>query len=158
MAGSNFTSPTNEHGGSGYSDFNQDNSYQRSHSVGGNLSSGMGHQSNTNDNDWGWQDSPKKQMPSSKSYNNQFSNNLQGAGTHNNDNDDDWSGFDSYQDSSSSYQNSTTTSKNMKLSTAATTQKLSEGFDSLDVKSAKPKTTSSNNKSAEDDAWNLLMN
>ncbi|XP_013103608.1 ADP-ribosylation factor GTPase-activating protein 1 isoform X2 [Stomoxys calcitrans] len=155
LAGSNFTSPQSEHGG--YGDFNQDNSYQRSHSVGGNLSSGMGNQSNTNDNDWGWQDSPQKQMPSSKSYNNQFKNN---SGVI--DDDDDWSGFDSYQDSSSSYQNSTTntttTSKNMKLSSNATAQKLSEGFDSLDVKSAKPKTTSSNNKSAEDDAWNLLMN
>uniref|UniRef100_T1PEF1 ADP-ribosylation factor GTPase-activating protein 1 n=1 Tax=Musca domestica TaxID=7370 RepID=T1PEF1_MUSDO len=169
LSGSNFASPTGDHGG--YGDFNNDNSYQRSHSVGGNLSSGMGNQSNTND-DWGWQDSPQKQMSSSKSYNNQFSSNSGGAGHQNNsssnrnynDNDDDWSGFDSYQDSSTSYQNSTTattTSKNMKLSTASTTttQKLSEGFDCLDVKSAKPKpATSTNNKSAEDDAWNLLMN
>ncbi|XP_073843725.1 ADP-ribosylation factor GTPase-activating protein 1 isoform X2 [Musca autumnalis] len=170
LSGSNFASPTSDH--SGYGDFNNDNSYQRSHSVGGNISSGLGNQSNTND-DWGWQDSPQKQMSSSKSFNNQFSSNSGGAGTQNysssnrnhnvvND-DDDWSGFDSYQDSSTSYQNSTTattTSRNMKLSsTTTTTQKLSEGFDSLDVKSAKPKTTtSSNNKSAEDDAWNLLMN
>ncbi|XP_061391048.1 ADP-ribosylation factor GTPase-activating protein 1 isoform X2 [Musca vetustissima] len=167
LSGSNFASPTSEHGG--YGDFNNDNAYQRSNSVGGNLSSGMGHQSNAND-DWGWQDSPQKPLPSSKSYNNQFSSSSGGAGTQNfsssnrNNDDDDWSGFDSYQDSSTSYQNSTTaTSRNMKLastSSTVTTQKLSEGFDSLDVKSAKPKTTSSsnNNKSAEDDAWNLLMN
>ncbi|XP_075164552.1 ADP-ribosylation factor GTPase-activating protein 1 isoform X2 [Haematobia irritans] len=153
LAGSNFTSPQSEHAG-GYSDFNQDNSYQRSHSVGGNLSSGMGQHSNTNDTDWGWQNSPQKTIPSSKSYNNQFKN------TPNVNDDDDWSGFDSYPDS---YQNATThstsTNRNMKLSSsAATSQKLSEGFDSLDVKSAKPKTPSSNNKSAEDDAWNLLMN
>lgn len=166
LAGSNYTSPQNEHASGGYGDFNNENSYQRSHSVGGNLSSGMGHQSNTNDNEWGWQDGSQKQMSSSKSYHNQFNNNTgNGAGAKNvvsSTNDDDWSGFDSYQDSSRSYQNLTTTTtatanSNSKLSTAATTQKLSEGFDSLDVKSAKAKTTS-NKKSAEDDAWNLLMN
>lgn len=130
----------------------------------------MGNQSNANDNDWGWQDSPQKQMTTSKSYHNQFSNSS-GAGTRsnvtstlNNDAaDDDWSGFDSYQDSATSYQNSTpltttnaaaTTNKNLKL--ASTTQKLSEGFDSLDVKNVKPKPQVT--KTAEDDAWNLLMN
>ncbi|KAI8123001.1 ADP-ribosylation factor GTPase-activating protein 1 [Lucilia cuprina] len=172
LAGSNFTSP-GEQGGGGYGDFNQENSYQRSHSVSGNIASGMGNQSNTSDNDWGWQDSPQKQMPTSKSYHNQFSSNSNsGAGSRNaaatssslNNDDDDWSGFDSYQDSTTSYQNSTpltsttnaaaTTTKNLKL--ASTTQKLSEGFDSLDVKSAKIKPVA--NKTAEDDAWNLLMN
>ncbi|XP_065358959.1 ADP-ribosylation factor GTPase-activating protein 1 isoform X2 [Calliphora vicina] len=172
LAGSNFTSP-GEQGGGGYGDFNQDSSYQRSHSVTGNITSGMGNQSNANDNDWGWQDSPQKQMATSKSYHNQFSNNSNsGAGNRNaatsssliNNDDDDWSGFDSYQDSTTSYQNSTpltstttaaaTTNKNLKL--ASTTQKLSEGFDSLDVKSAKVKPVA--NKTAEEDAWNLLMN
>ncbi|XP_037818660.1 ADP-ribosylation factor GTPase-activating protein 1 isoform X1 [Lucilia sericata] len=172
LAGSNFTSP-GEQGGGGYGDFNQENSYQRSHSVSGNIASGMGNQSNASDNDWGWQDSPQKQMPTSKSYHNQFSSNSNsGAGSRNaaatssslNNDDDDWSGFDSYQDSTTSYQNSTpltsttnaaaTTNKNLKL--ASTTQKLSEGFDSLDVKSAKIKPAA--NKTAEDDAWNLLMN
>lgn len=163
LSGSNYV----EQGG--YGDFNQDNSYQRSHSVTGDIASGMGNQSNVNDNDWGWQESPQKQMPTSKSYHNQF-NNSSGAGTRNassalnNDaDDDDWSGFDSYQDSGTSYQNSTpltttnaaaTTNKNLKL--ASTTQKLSEGFDSLDVKSVKPKPAVT--KTAEDDAWNLLMN
>ncbi|KAM7358435.1 ADP-ribosylation factor GTPase-activating protein 1 isoform 2-T2 [Cochliomyia hominivorax] len=168
LAGGNYTS-SGESGG-GYGDYNQENSYQRSHSVTGNISSGMGNQSNTNDNDWGWQDSPQKQMSTSKSYHNQFSNSNSGAGNRNptttsslKTDDDDWSGFDSYQDSATSYQNSTpltasanapTTNKNLKL--ASTTQKLTEGFDSLDVKSAKVKTTA--NKTAEDDAWNLLMN
>lgn len=126
----------------------------------------MGNQSNTNDTDWGWQDSPQKQMPTSKSYHNQFSNSNNGAGNRNastslNNDDDDWSGFDSYQDSTTSYQNSTplttttnATNKNLKLAT--TTQKLTEGFESLDVKSAKVKPAAS--KTAEDDAWNLLMN
>lgn len=164
LAGSNYTSPQNEHASGGYDDFNNENSYQRSHSVGGNLSSGMRQQSITNDNDWGWQESTQKQMPSSKSYHNHFNNNSGSIEGANNfapsPNDDDWSGFDSYQDSLSSYQNpaATTTNTNLKLSTAATTQKLSEGFDSLDVKSVKAKTSTSNKKSAEDDAWNLLMN
>ncbi|TMW52831.1 hypothetical protein DOY81_002098 [Sarcophaga bullata] len=166
LAGSNFTS--GEHGG--YGDYNPENSYQRSHSVSGNISSGMGNQSNTKDNDWGWQDSPQKQMPSSKSYHSQLTNSS-GDGSRNtaissstNNYEDDWTGFDSYQDSSTSYQNTTplnanvnnaaTTNKNLKL--ASTTQKLSEGFETLDVKNAKVKPAA--NKTAEDDAWNLLMN
>lgn len=159
MAGSNFTSPGEQ--GGGYGDFSHENSYQRSHSVSGNISSGMGNQSNAN-NEWGWKDSPQKQMPTSKSYHNQFTNsNNGGAGNRNalNDDDDDWSGFDSYQDSTTSYQNTTpltsTTNKNLKL--AETTKKLSEGFDGLDVKSTKEKVPVAN-KTAEDDAWNLLMN
>lgn len=132
----------------------------------------MGNQSNANDNDWGWQESPQKEMSTSKSYHNQFSNSS-GAGTVNTstslkntaaDGGDDWSGFDSYQDSATSYQNSTpltttntaaaVSNKNLKL--ASTTQKLSEGFESLDVKNVKP-TKPIANKTDEDDAWDLLM-
>lgn len=129
----------------------------------------MGNQSNTKDNDWGWQDSPQKQMPSSKSYHSQLANSS-GDGSRNtaissstNNYDDDWTGFDSYQDSSTSYQNTplnantnntAATNKNLKL--ASTTQKLSEGFETLDVKNAKVKPAAT--KTAEDDAWNLLMN
>lgn len=164
LSGSNYTSTAEQC--AGYGDFSQNSSsYQRSHSVTGNITSGMGNQSNSNDNDWGWQDSPKRQMPTSKSFNNQFNDSNRVASSCNtfNNDDDDWSGFDSYQDSANSYQNSTPltapansviTNKNLKL--ASTTQKLSEGFDSLDVKSSNSEHIG--NKKAEDDAWNLLMN
>uniref|UniRef100_A0A1A9VIR5 ADP-ribosylation factor GTPase-activating protein 1 n=1 Tax=Glossina austeni TaxID=7395 RepID=A0A1A9VIR5_GLOAU len=141
-----------------YGDFNVDNTtYQRSHSVGGNLT-------NSNDNDWHWQDNNQKtQLTSSKSYQNQLSSDT--TALNDDIKDDDWSGFDvtthinaDYQNSMTSYQNSTTTAplainRNMRLHN--TTQKLSEGFESLDVKNTKPST---NKPSAEEDAWNLLMN
>ena len=153
-------------GSGGYSNFNQDNnSYQRSHSIGGN----MGNQTEgaSADNDWDWlqdHNKSKTSMPHSNSYQDQLRSNVQNQ-------DDDWTGFDTsgYQSCSTSYQNSNTlisgsgtaanveARKNLKLQN--TKQKLAEGFDDLDVKNVKPKTTAVNSKkTAEDDAWNLLMN
>uniref|UniRef100_A0A1B0GAQ9 Arf-GAP domain-containing protein n=1 Tax=Glossina morsitans morsitans TaxID=37546 RepID=A0A1B0GAQ9_GLOMM len=158
LAGYNYTSPNNNNAAGSYGDFNVDNpTYQRSHSVGGNLT-------NSNDNNWHWQDNNQKtQLTSSKSYQNQLSSDT--TALNDDIKDDDWSGFDvttqinaDYQNSMTSYQNSTTTAplainRNMRLHN--TTQKLSEGFESLDVKNTKPST---NKPSAEEDAWNLLMN
>ncbi|XP_037939538.1 ADP-ribosylation factor GTPase-activating protein 1 isoform X2 [Teleopsis dalmanni] len=161
LAGSNVSSPQGGNN-TGYGDFNQDNSYQRSHSVTDNITSGLGGQSGASDNDWHWQDNQNtKQLPTSSSYN-QFNSST----VH----EDDWSGFESanYQDPTTSYQNTPTANsmsgqtaaiarKNMKLQN--TTQKLSEGFENLDVKNVKPKTANTGGKpTAEDDAWNLLMN
>lgn len=165
----NLAGGTNMPSQGGYNDPSQEeNSYQRSHSVGGNLASGLGQQSGVSDSDWGgWQENAnnKTHLTSSSSYHNQLSGNnapvgSSGSGlTH----DDDWSGFTttSYQNSETSYQNTPsggeTTRRSMKMQ--ETSHKLSEGFDNLDVKNVKPKAASAGGKaSAEDDAWNLLMN
>uniref|UniRef100_A0A1B0C0C3 ADP-ribosylation factor GTPase-activating protein 1 n=1 Tax=Glossina palpalis gambiensis TaxID=67801 RepID=A0A1B0C0C3_9MUSC len=158
LAGYNYTSPNNNNTAGNYG-FNVDNTtYQRSHSVGGNLT-------NSNDNDWHWQDNNQKtQLTSSKSYQNQLSSDT--TALNDDIKDDDWSGFDitthtnaDYQNSMTSYQNSTTTAAPLAINRTMrlhnTTQKLSEGFESLDVKNTKPST---NKPSAEEDAWNLLMN
>eukprot|EP00099_Drosophila_melanogaster_P015224 NP_524040.2 ADP-ribosylation factor GTPase activating protein 1, isoform A [Drosophila melanogaster] len=166
LAGSNISSPQG-----GYNDpnFEDSSAYQRSNSVGGNLAGGLGQQSGVSDSDWGgWQDNgnSKSHMTSSSSYHNQLSSSS-GGGTASAGltRDADWSGFEAtnYQSSETSYQNASsggsTARRNMKLQD--TSQKLSEGFESLDVKSVKPKTataSSANKGTAEDDAWNLLMN
>ncbi|KAH8307025.1 hypothetical protein KR044_003453 [Drosophila immigrans] len=158
--------------GGGYNDPSmEDNSYQRSHSVGGNLAGGLGQQSGATDSDWGgWQDNAnnKSHLTSSSSYQNQLSSsggNTGGTASSGLTHDDDWSGFNasSYQNAETSYQNTPsggqTARRNMKLQ--ETSHKLSEGFDNLDVKNVKAKstTTSSSGKAtAEDDAWDLLMN
>ncbi|KAH8406193.1 hypothetical protein KR215_006432 [Drosophila sulfurigaster] len=153
--------------GGGYNDPSQeDNSYQRSHSVGGNLAGGLGQQSGATDSDWGgWQDNAnnKSHLTSSSSYQNQLGSSG-GTASSGLTHDDDWSGFNtsSYQNAETSYQNAPsggqTARRNMKLQ--ETSHKLSEGFDNLDVKNVKAKSTtaSSGKASAEDDAWNLLMN
>ncbi|XP_030372379.1 ADP-ribosylation factor GTPase-activating protein 1 isoform X2 [Scaptodrosophila lebanonensis] len=165
LAGSNISSPQsgyNEPGG-GF----EDSSYQRSHSVGGNLAGGLGQQSGVSDSDWGgWQDNgnQKTHMTSSSSYHNQISS-LSGNASAGLTQDDDWSGFEStnYQSAETSYQNTPSggqsARRNMKIQ--ETSQKLSEGFENLDVKNVKTKAgaSSANAKpSAEEDAWNLLMN
>ncbi|KRF98532.1 uncharacterized protein Dwil_GK20569, isoform B [Drosophila willistoni] len=164
LAGSNISSPQ-----SGYQDPSfEDNAYQRSHSVGGNLAGGLGQQSGVSDSDWGgWQDSAnnKTHLTSSSSYHNQLSSNS-GTATSGLTHDADWSGFEAsnYQSAETSYQNTPSggqsTRRNIKLQD--TSQKLSEGFENLDVKNVKPTTTaggsSSGKATAEDDAWNLLMN
>ncbi|XP_039487565.1 ADP-ribosylation factor GTPase-activating protein 1 isoform X2 [Drosophila santomea] len=164
LAGSNISSPQG-----GYNDpnFEDSSAYQRSNSVGGNLTGGLGQQSGVSDSDWGgWQDNGhnKSQMTSSSSYHNQLSTSS-GNATAGLTRDADWSGFEAsnYQSSETSYQNAPsggpTARRNMKLQD--TSQKLSEGFESLDVKNVKPKTataSSGNKGNAEDDAWDLLMN
>ncbi|XP_023169920.1 ADP-ribosylation factor GTPase-activating protein 1 [Drosophila hydei] len=152
----------------GYNDPSlDDNGYQRSNSVGGNLAGGLGQQSGVGDSDWGgWQENAnnKTHLTSSSSYQNQLSSNASGTPTGGLTQDDDWAGFNSanYQNSETSYQNTPSggqsVRRNMKLQ--ETSQKLSEGFDNLDVKNvkAKPAASSSGKASAEDDAWNLLMN
>ncbi|XP_017071653.1 ADP-ribosylation factor GTPase-activating protein 1 isoform X2 [Drosophila eugracilis] len=164
LAGSNISSPQG-----GYNDPNfEDSAYQRSNSVGGNLTGGLGQQSGVSDSDWGgWQDTAnnKSHLTSSSSYHNQLSSSS-GNATAGLTRDADWSGFESsnYQSAETSYQNApsggSTARRNMKLQD--TSQKLSEGFENLDVKNvkSKPMTTSStgNKASAEDDAWDLLMN
>ncbi|XP_039229907.1 ADP-ribosylation factor GTPase-activating protein 1 isoform X2 [Drosophila yakuba] len=164
LAGSNISSPQG-----GYNDpnFEDSSAYQRSNSVGGNLTGGLGQQSGVSDSDWGgWQDNGhnKSQMTSSSSYHNQLSTSS-GNATAGLTRDADWSGFEAsnYQSSETSYQNAPsggpTARRNMKLQD--TSQKLSEGFESLDVKNVKPKTataSSGNKGTAEDDAWDLLMN
>ncbi|XP_037721663.1 ADP-ribosylation factor GTPase-activating protein 1 isoform X2 [Drosophila subpulchrella] len=163
LAGSNISSPQG-----GYNDPNFDDSaYQRSNSVGGNLTGGLGQQSGVSDSDWGgWQDNAnnKTHLTSSSSYHNQLSSSS-GTATAGLTRDDDWSGFEAsnYQSAETSYQNApsggSTARRNMKLQD--TSQKLSEGFENLDVKNVKPKAAtaslSGNKASAEDDAWDLLM-
>ncbi|KAH8274953.1 hypothetical protein KR018_002551 [Drosophila ironensis] len=164
LAGSNISSPQG-----GYNDPNfEENPYQRSNSVGGQQS-GLG------DSDWGgWQQ--ETHLPSSSSYHQQLggSSSQGGTATAGLTRDADWSGFEAadYQSSETSYQNApsggATARRNMKLQD--TSAKLSEGFESLDVKSGKSKPVAggggggggagagAGGKSAEDDAWNLLMN
>jgi len=163
LAGSNISSPQG-----GYNDPNFDDSaYQRSNSVGGNLTGGLGQQSGVSDSDWGgWQDNAnnKTHLTSSSSYHNQLSSSS-GTATAGLTRDDDWSGFEAsnYQSAETSYQNApsggSTARRNMKLQD--TSQKLSEGFENLDVKNVKPKaataSSSGNKATAEDDAWDLLM-
>ncbi|KAH8363850.1 hypothetical protein KR084_000015 [Drosophila pseudotakahashii] len=166
LAGSNISSPQG-----GYNDPNfEDSAYQRSNSVGGNLAGGLGQQSGVSDSDWGgWQDNAnnKTHLTSSSSYHNQLSTSTGGTATAGLTRDDDWSGFEAsnYQSAETSYQNApsggSTARRNMKLQD--TSQKLSEGFENLDVKNVKPKpaasaSSSGNKASAEDDAWDLLMN
>ncbi|KAH8397421.1 hypothetical protein KR222_003673 [Zaprionus bogoriensis] len=165
---------------SGYNDPSmEDNAYQRSHSVGGNLAGGLGQQSGVSDSDWGgWQHegsvSNKTHLSGSSSYHTQLgggtgnSNAAVGSGlTH----DDDWSGFStsSYQNAETSYQNTPSGGESTRRSAKMqeTSHKLSEGFDNLDVKNVKAKSGSAataagagagGKASAEDDAWNLLMN
>ncbi|XP_036338387.1 ADP-ribosylation factor GTPase-activating protein 1 isoform X1 [Rhagoletis pomonella] len=119
-----------------------DNSYQRSHSIGGG-------------GDWDWENSaPKQTITQSNSYHNQLSES----------NDNDWSGFDStgyqtsYQQTKGRSDELSTTSgrKNMKLQ--ATSRKLCEGFNSLDVKSVPNKSATNGKGTEEDAAWDLLMN
>ncbi|KAH8380354.1 hypothetical protein KR009_010172 [Drosophila setifemur] len=164
LAGSNISSPQG-----GYNDPNfEDSAYQRSNSVGGNLAGGLGQQSGVSDSDWGgWQQEnagTKTHLTSSSSYHNQLSSNSGSASaglTH----DADWSGFEAsnYQSSETSYQNApsggSTARRNMKLQD--TSAKLSEGFENLDVKNVKSKPGApapGAKATAEDDAWNLLMN
>lgn len=168
MAGSNISSPQG-----GYNDPNFEDSanYQRSNSVGGNLTGGLGQQSGVSDSDWGgWQENAnnKTHLTSSSSYHNQLSSNSAvGTATSGLTHDADWSGFESsnYQSGETSYQNApsggSTARRNMKLQD--TSQKLSEGFDNLDVKNVKPKPTATSatggtTATAENDAWDLLMN
>lgn len=167
MAGSN-----NMPSQGGYNDpSHEDNSYQRSNSVGGNLASGLGQQSGVSDSDWGgWQENAnnKTHLTSSSSYHNQLSGNTAPIGSSSSGltHDDDWSGFTatSYQNAETSYQNTpsggeATTRRSMKMQ--ETSHKLSEGFDNLDVKNVKPKAAAPSagaKANAEDDAWNLLMN
>ncbi|XP_034659641.1 ADP-ribosylation factor GTPase-activating protein 1 isoform X1 [Drosophila subobscura] len=165
LSGSNVSSPQ-----SGYNDPNfEDNPYQqRSNSVGGNLAGGLGQQSGVSDSDWGgWQENAnnKTHLTSSSSYHTQLSSNS-GNATAGLTHDDDWSGFEAsssnYQSAETSYQNAPsggqTARRNMKLQD--TSQKLSEGFDNLDVKNvkSKPAAPAGEKVNAEDDAWNLLMN
>ncbi|XP_022225332.2 ADP-ribosylation factor GTPase-activating protein 1 isoform X2 [Drosophila obscura] len=160
LSGSSVSSPQ-----SGYNDPNfEDNPYQqRSNSVGGNLAGGLGQQSGVSDSDWGgWQENAnnKTHLTSSSSYHTQLSSNS-GSATAGLTHDADWSGFEAsnYQSAETSYQNAPSggqsARRNMKLQD--TSQKLSEGFDNLDVKS-KPAAPAAEKASAEDDAWNLLMN
>ncbi|KAH8300744.1 hypothetical protein KR059_001331 [Drosophila kikkawai] len=162
LAGSNISSPQG-----GYNDPNfEDNAayQQRSNSVGA-----LGQQSGVSDSDWGgWQENAnnKTHLTSSSSYHNQLSgNSMGGTATAGLTHDADWSGFESssnYQSAETSYQNApsggSTARRNMKLQD--TSQKLSEGFDNLDVKNvkAKPVAAGGNKATAEDDAWDLLMN
>ncbi|XP_017842417.1 ADP-ribosylation factor GTPase-activating protein 1 isoform X2 [Drosophila busckii] len=151
---------------SGYNDPSmEDSGYQRSQSVGGNLASGLGQKSRVSDGDWGgWQDnaSNKTHLTSSNSYHNQLtSSNAGGVASNGLTHDDDWSGFEAanYQSPETSYQNTPSTGQSSRK-LQETSGKLSEGFDNLDVKHVKSKssTLTTGQPSAEDDAWNLLMN
>ncbi|XP_053952583.1 ADP-ribosylation factor GTPase-activating protein 1 [Anastrepha ludens] len=119
-----------------------DNSYQRSHSIGG-------------DGDWDWENSTSKPtMTQSNSYHHQLGEM----------NDNDWTGFDaagyqnSYQPTKSSGDELDTVPvrKNLKLQT--TSQKLCEGFSNIDVKSVPNKNIKDGKATEEDAAWDLLMN
>ncbi|XP_064539965.1 ADP-ribosylation factor GTPase-activating protein 1 isoform X1 [Drosophila montana] len=165
---SNLAGGTNTSSQSGYNDPSlEDNGYQRSQSVGGNLAGGLGQQSGVSDSDWGgWQENAnnKTHLTSSSSYQNQLSSNAIGKTSAGLTQDDDWAGFNttSYQNAETSYQNTPSGGQSVRRSMKMqeTSQKLSEGFDNLDVKNVKPKAaaSSSGKASAEDDAWDLLMN
>ncbi|XP_011183749.1 ADP-ribosylation factor GTPase-activating protein 1 isoform X1 [Zeugodacus cucurbitae] len=140
IGGSNVAS--NQFNPNGNNNSCNDNSYQRSHSIGG-------------DGDWEWGDSSSKPtITQSNSYHQQLGET----------NDNNWSGFDSggYQ---SAYQQTKTigagpgpTSVKKNTNIQPTSQKLCDGFNSLDVKNVATKNTNNGKATEEDAAWDLLLN
>ncbi|XP_004526903.1 ADP-ribosylation factor GTPase-activating protein 1 isoform X2 [Ceratitis capitata] len=139
IGGNNVAS--NQYNAGGNNNANNDNSYQRSHSIGG-------------DGDWDWGNGASKSpLAQSSSYHHQLG-----------EMNDNWTGYESvgyqnsYQQTNTSGDSSSSTAvrKNTKLQT--TSQKLSEGFNSLDVKSVPNKSGNNGKATEEDAAWDLLMN
>ncbi|XP_014099532.2 ADP-ribosylation factor GTPase-activating protein 1 isoform X2 [Bactrocera oleae] len=140
IGGSNVAS--NEFNPNGNNSSSNDNSYQRSHSLGG-------------DGDWDWGDSSSKPtITQSNSYHQQLGEM----------NDNNWSGFDSggYQ---SAFQQikatgdcpgTTSVKKNTNLQSSS--EKVCEGFNTLDVKNVANKSTNNGKATEEDAAWDLLLN
>lgn len=129
LGGSNVTSPTQNNGS-----YNDVGNYQSS--------TGVQHSNSYNaDDDFNWNSS-------NASYQNSSSAN------------DEWNGFDGeFKTKTDSYQSSSAAPKQSTRNTTTTTaRQQSAAFDSLDVKSSRPKAHSTKTKSIEDDAWNLLNN
>ncbi|XP_067646955.1 ADP-ribosylation factor GTPase-activating protein 1 [Eurosta solidaginis] len=139
IGGSNV--PSNQLNAVGNNNGCNENSYQRSHSVGGG-------------GDWEWENNTSKSnFPQSNSYHQQLGEM----------NDNNWAGFDAsgyqnaYQQSKSSTEDTKTAyvGKNSKLQISS--QKLCEGLNNLDVKNVPNKSNNSGKSTEEDAAWDLLM-
>lgn len=109
----------------------------------------------TGDGDWDWGDSSSKPtLTQSNSYHQQLGEM----------NDNNWSGFDSsgyqsaYQQSKATEVGPVATSVKKNTNHQSCSQKLCEGFNSLDVKNVANKTTNNGKATEEDAAWDLLLN
>uniref|UniRef100_A0A0K8U0G5 ADP-ribosylation factor GTPase-activating protein 1 n=1 Tax=Bactrocera latifrons TaxID=174628 RepID=A0A0K8U0G5_BACLA len=140
IGGSNVAS--NQFNPNGNNSGSNDNSYQRSHSVGG-------------DGDWDWGDSSSKPtITQSNSYHQQLGEM----------NDNNWSGYESvgyqsaYQQPKTTGVGPGTTSVKKNSNIQSSSQKISEGFSSLDVKNVASKSANTGKATEEDAAWDLLLN